>query len=1731
MTESSAGQPPRGFSNPSMRRAECKDCLREIREGKREPGSQWFLYPESWATGQIDRGGSRSDRCREHRQKHQRNVAGMAIAYIDLATVGEVLDRNAPTGPLGGLGPLPDSHSPGGGDPVDLGKFGFGMDETHIRRMLDSLSQPDQRVLIVKAGTGTGKSTYMPYRLLDPPQGCYRLIDNGPIVVTEPRVQATVGVAEFVGSVMSGAGGVGPGYPVGYQAGGDQQHDPACQLVFVTDGTMINWLREGRLSQIGTVIVDEAHERSTNIDFILGYLKRELPRYPHLRVIVTSATFNADFYQQYFGGEAVAGKIEVPAVKTIGYGWPLFPDLDVMLPDEAQLADQWKELLPQLQLRDAVDEDKLLDEAWPRYAPPLKEEEVRDPRDVGHVEDLHDTTRKILPLRFKEPIPVAQWKSRMPEILGRFVVQLAKGLDKAGIYGDILGFLPTGKNIEEACDIIRAGVGDRADVFALLSSLPAEDKRDALEARRKGDRRKIVVSTNLAETSLTVEGVRFVVDSGLIAQSEWDPSVAQGGIRTKPHSQAGIRQRWGRVGRKSPGWVFPLYTKGQLIELSEDTDPGSTRDNLEQLIMTAKLGGIDDVVNFDWPAAFLPEPPVLLDETAQEAREKFIIELARADNALKQGGAVDDEGHPTSFGKELSRFSALGSASCAVAIMYADRLGCVPEVATLLALMHERPLAGPNSLLLDRPGWPDEWRYEAATRHRALRGACEDDAELVLQLCAGWERADSQAPPWEPSELRRRWAQKWWVNDDVLREAAEARREILASLSPAMKEEVKRFVEPPLLRRARGAISRAMASLEYRRSEDGTYRCVGEPDTEDGGASFEAFAGTFSTPERLLPLSRRADPVAKQQRLSNILAFEPWALDGTGADVRPTGHADAMRLLVLSAEHARADTSKDVLGAVIESWPAGQRMRITTESRHGQLRVSDVQVVIEPFSAPIDAEELDAIAAVVAEDEEGADAAIEDAFPELDASWPSSNPQQPDLDALARRALLDSRDVEAAEEACGMCAPCMSGLPEACADRHEDVTEGVVDVLESWSHRATAGIDVTSPLVDLPVGADTDAWYEVVGYRIDASGEPAVVLAIDWRPWGLEHVPAQHADLVAGDHVELVVGEEVEDHRGRLRILWRADRGGRFLLREAHSSPQKQEEYHQLAISLNRGSQGLLDRLHVGAHVVGTVIPRKQPSCVTVTFLELLHQHFDRGNAGVSKKFEVQLRDGRPREVPFYPAVVRSEPNRAGYIDAELLVRDSSVGIAHASSFTAAEGVEPPDPGEPIWLRLAPESAKLSLRDIDLAVVRAIATSESSLRLVEGEMDDLEDAPVEVGERGEVGGDDPVTAGVDDKGGLDSVLISTRAVPHHVARALLPASDEAEWPYKVWRFWAQSRHIRTDSRDAYRPGEQAAPIEVGAELRAELPPAPQLSLDEAKELYPVGTKVDAVVNNVSPDGHRAWLTLVDGTGATVTKGAIGASGVTTLEGVLIPGATIEALVADVRQHNDQTQIALDLRDFPVPEDRADTSRRTDLLIADEAESVVRIYRRRLESDLNVVLTVGREPLTLHVQADNDESLAAAVPTLERYVASTSAVIDVPPDKKGAVLGRGAERIKQLQAMDGVLHCNFGRDDDEYRLLVAAESSSQLTPVVAQINDLINRQPDHQQRMWVPAGKNGLLIGTGGRTIKELLARSGCSSARAIDNGSEWAVKGPTREHIAEFVRLAATVVPGCTVVE
>ena len=706
--------------------------------------------------------------------------------------------------------------------------------------------------------------------------------------------------------------------------------------------------------------------------------------------------------------------------------------------------------------------------------------------------------------------------------------------------------------IQAACTTIRASVGEVADVYALLSTLPTAEKEAALAARRKGNRRKVVVSTNLAETSLTVEGVRFVVDSGLIAQSEWDVVAAQGGIRTKAHSQAGIKQRWGRVGRKAPGWVFPLYRKDDLLELAEDTAPGSTRENLENLVMTAKMGGISSVTDFPWPAAFAPEPPVVLDAAAEAARQVFLAELERADEALRSNGALDPEGDPTSFGKELSRLQVLGSTGAALAVMYADRLACVPEVATILALLNGTQLVSATGMLLLDPSWPEEWQLEASQRHRGIASFCEDDADMVLQVVAGWERADPTTPPWEHSVARAAWARRWWVNHDTLIAASITRREILAGLSPAMKEEVKRFIEPSLLRRARGAITCAFGYLEHQFDgaafiPAGTDPAVAQGLIRTGGNTL------LRPPARSIPLhrSRRSEVTY----LANFVSVEGW-VQHAGVTGDP-GAAAAISLLVLAAQHARAELWRDVVGAVLNVWPAGSRALMRLGRRQdGRVVVTGVEARHDQAALPDEADRADGFESAVAVNR---DLAVAGAAIGPEIRWPTGRQPIPDAEHLAVRAVLDHREVEAGESACGQCAACIAGESAACVDRRGssvDEQDGpVVDAMAPWLTRATAHLDASNVLIAREDGDDLwdGAWYEVTGYAFADNGEAMILVQTDWRHPDDVNGPGEHPDLNAGDHVDVIVGGTLRDHRGDLRVLWRAD--GRGASCSARRSP------------------------------------------------------------------------------------------------------------------------------------------------------------------------------------------------------------------------------------------------------------------------------------------------------------------------------------------------------------------------------------------------------------------------------------------------------------------------------------------------------------------------------------------------------------------------------------------------
>lgn len=1538
----------RGPSSSSIREFTCKDCQRELdgyrkelakatkSNNKREVERLTKLvsaregaasrYNEHWAKNIIERGGSRSDRCKEHRAKHKINIQGMAVAYIDIKTVGEVSDRQNPKGPLGGLGPLPDRHTEVEGTTYDLMEANVGMTDEHALMMIDLLR--DKRVLVLKAGTGTGKSTFAPYRLMDPPPLSYenpppgatfaKLTDLGQIVVTEPRVQAARGVAGYVGGVLSGAGGVGPGFPVGYQVSGDRNHDEACQLVYVTDGTMINWLREGRLSRIGTVIVDEAHERSVNIDFIMGYLRRELDRYPHLRVIITSATFDAVFYQEYFGGPDVAHVMQVPAVKSFGYGMPLFPELDGLADGEPDVAARWTDAeLPLSGGAEPRADDAFVRQHWKeQFAPPLPPDDVRKGHEGGQ-EDVWNTTSKLLGMRYQGKVDIDAWHTEMPDAMAKFVISLAQSLDEADIFGDILGFLPTTKQIEEVVEQIGKALGQpyRGHVFPLISTLKPAEQQAALAKRRKGDPRKIVISTNLAETSLTVEGVRFVVDSGVIAQSEWDPHIAQGGVRKKLHSQAGIKQRWGRVGRKAPGWVFPLYTKGQFLSLEQDTPPGSTRENLEALVMTARMGGVDDILNFPWPAAFEPTSSKL-EQRALDAQAIFRTELKRADEALRAGGAVDADGHPTALGKEISRFSSLGPSN-AMAVLYADRLGCVPEVATVISLLGENRLVGPDSLLQDTFEWPDEWRLEAASSHRALASLAEDEAHLALLVMAAWERADPGVSPWEPSTKRARWAARWWVNDDVLLAAATQRQEILGSLSPAMKEEVKRFVEPALLERTRGVLTRALKAQIY--DMDGEayaprmpVQGVAEPQLD--GPERLALArledkALVRPASSVIALRRRIDRVTEETRISGVICAAEWVL---GDDSEPAGAADAMRLLVRGAVHASPDASGNAALGLIEKWPAGMRAQVRIQDG----RIAECMEIIEPFTRP---QKTEGAARRrrrrrSSVDEDGG-ARRSDAAGDLKGRRLGEPDEEQASDAAFRVADRQALAVSACQE----CFACRDGRPEDCDNPPEADTAGLGgrNPLQGWLNRTKSFESaVQEPAV---VGVDDSPelqWVEVVGLAV-VDGKPTVKLSLDWRPVGFHGNPAQHEDLEPGTAIEVLVGPLLEDHGGPVRSFLRTDQKGRFVLREA-TNPKKdvQESRREIAASLDRGVTGSLERLVEGRTITATVVPARFEGCLTVTQLELLHQHLAKAVPGVST---LPHKLDRKTSTTMHVARVIEAADEWGWTQFALLHHDSFHGLEHrfrhrspksdevvseeqGNDAPILSSVQPSSPatsgndlqvGQTVLLNLVRDYAELNCAELDLDALERIANnSAGTLTLVTpekwktgkpGRREPDGYAETDSGDNADPPGHESSKADKERRlAPLGTELRTTRDKPLSRAAAveLVELSDEDDWANEVWSFWARSHHRRLDLKVPFIVGVDFPALDERLASRLDVPAVVVIDeeapievlrrrLREFVDRTPIGTAVEVTVDRIA--GSGAFVTTTSGTDGFIKR--------------------------------------------------------------------------------------------------------------------------------------------------------------------------------------------------------------------------------------------------------------------
>ena len=272
--------------------------------------------------------------------------------------------------------------------------------------------------------------------------------------------------------------------------------------------------------------------------------------------------------------------------------------------------------------------------------------------------------------------------------------------------------------------------------------------------------------------------------------------------------------------------------------------------------MTAKMGGIDDVVDFDWPAAFEPDDQSELDESARDARKVFLRELERA-----RPGAAGRRRRRRRRAPDVVR-QGTHAASRASGRPRARSRSCTPtgSPACLRSPRSSRcsrtpRLIGQRGLLLDDFDWPDDWRLEAADRHRGLASLCEDDAELVAAGRRGMGAGRPRGRALGGLARRARTGRGSGGSATRLLEPPRQRREVLSALSPAMKEEVKRFLEPALIDRARGVLTRALANASL--IADGQYQPVHAPHDaavrQAGSASEARWLFTLEDDTLMLP--------------------------------------------------------------------------------------------------------------------------------------------------------------------------------------------------------------------------------------------------------------------------------------------------------------------------------------------------------------------------------------------------------------------------------------------------------------------------------------------------------------------------------------------------------------------------------------------------------------------------------------------------------------------------------------------------------------------------------------------------------------------------------------------------------------------------------------------------------------------------------------------------------------
>src|SRR5580693_4532412 len=509
--------------------------------------------------------------------------------------------------------------------------------ELPVSQRRDEIAQAikENQVVIIAGETGSGKTTQIPKICLELGRGV-----TGQIAHTQPRRLAARTVAERIAEEL----GSPLGETVGYQVRFTDVSADDTLIKLMTDGILLTELaRDRQLKRYDTLIIDEAHERSLNIDFILGYLRKLLPERPDLKLIITSATIDPDRFAAAFGG--------APVVEVSGRTYPV---------------------------------------------------EVRY-RPIDRIEGGEDGDQ------------------------GQAILDAVDELSGEGP-GDILVFLSGEREIRDTADLLAGR--DRLEVLPLYGRLSAAEQHRVFQRPSGSFTRRVVLATNVAETSLTVPGIHYVIDPGTARISRYSRGTKVQRLPIEPISQASANQRKGRSGRTADGICIRLYSEADFASRPEFTEPEILRTNLASVIL--RMAALDLGAMADFPFV---DPP----DSANVADGVRLLEELGAISAAAGAAATDGSPRLTDTGRKLAELPVdprLGRM-----ILESGRNGCAREVLVITAALS----------IQDPRERPADARDAADAMHRRFAQPGSD----FLALVALWDYLREQQRELSGSAFRR----------------------------------------------------------------------------------------------------------------------------------------------------------------------------------------------------------------------------------------------------------------------------------------------------------------------------------------------------------------------------------------------------------------------------------------------------------------------------------------------------------------------------------------------------------------------------------------------------------------------------------------------------------------------------------------------------------------------------------------------------------------------------------------------------------------------------------------------------------------------------------------------------------------------------------------------------------------------------------------------------------------